>query len=179
MAESTGNDQAVGDHGCSIGLWQVNRCAHPQYSEGYLKDPQNNAVAAHEVYTSAGSSFSPWTMYKNGIYLMYMPTAEVAAQRVQPKGGILAGPAQAGTHLPDVSGGPSIVDAAKAIGAGVSLAAKAGTWLSDPHNLLRIVYVVVGVSLVTGALVMLAAPTVLGLATPVGKAAKTVGKVTG
>jgi hypothetical protein len=184
MAESSGDDQAAGDGGWSIGLWQIYRKAHPQYSEAYLRDPQNNAVAAHEVWASAGGSFSPWTTYKNGIYLMYMPTAEVAAQRVQPKGGILAGPAQAGTHLPDTSGVhiPVLSDLGKiaaALGAGVNLAAKAGTWLSNPQNLLRIVYVGVGVSLITGALVMLAAPTVLGLATPVGKAAKTVGKVTG
>jgi hypothetical protein len=179
MAESSGDDQVAGDGGWSIGLWQIYRKAHPQYSEAYLRNPQNNAVAAHEVWASAGGSFSPWTTYKNGIYLLYMSTAEVAAQRVQPKGGILAAPAQAGTHLPDTTGAPSILDAGKAIASGVGLAAKAGTWLSNPQNLVRIVYVVVGVSLITGALVMLAAPTLLGAAVPAGKAVKTVRKVAG
>lgn len=175
MAESGGKTDARGDGGWSIGPWQIYRKAHPQYSEAYLLDPQNNAIAAHEVYTSAGNSFQPWTMYKNGIYLMYMSTAEVAAQRVDPKGGILAAPAQAGTHLPDTTGAPSILDTAKAIGSGVSLAAKAGTWLTNPQNLVRVVYVVLGVSLVTGALVMLAAPAILNLAGgPAVKVAKKV-----
>lgn len=164
MGESGGKTDARGDGGWSIGLWQIYRKAHPQYSEAYLLDPANNAKAAFEVYNSAGQRFTPWTIYKNGVYLLYMSTAEVAAQRVDPKGGLLAAPAQAGTHLPDVSGAPSIVDTAKAIGSGVGLAAKAGTWLSNPQNITRIVYVMVGGLLVVGALVMLAAPVVLNLA---------------
>lgn len=174
MAESSGNTDARGDGGWSIGLWQVYRKAHPQYSEAYLLDPQNNAKAAYEI-SAGGSTFMPWTTYKTGAYLLYMPTAEVAAQRVDPKGGILAAPAQAGTHLPDLTGAPSIVDTAKAIGSGVSLAAKAGTWLSNPQNLVRIVYVMLGGMLVVGALVVLAAPVALNLAGgPVVKTAKKV-----
>lgn len=177
MGESGGKTDARGDGGWSIGLWQIYRKAHPQYSEAYLLDPANNARAAFEVYNSAGQRFTPWTIYKNGVYLLYMSTAEVAAQRVDPKGGILAAPAQAGTHLPDVSGAPSVLDTAKAIGSGVSLAAKAGTWLTNPQNLVRIVYVVLGVTLVTGALVMVAAPAVLNLAGgPAVKVAKKVVK---
>lgn len=176
MAESSGKTDARGDGGWSIGLWQIYRKAHPQYSEAFLLDPQNNARAAFEV-SGGGSTFTPWTMYKNGIYLMYMPTAEVAAQRVDPKGGILAAPAQAGTHLPDTTGAPSILDTAKAIGGGVNLAAKAGTWLANPQNITRVVYVIVGTLLVTGALVMLAAPVALNLAGgPTVKLAKRVVK---
>jgi Lysozyme like domain len=178
MAESSGNTDAHGDGGWSIGLWQIYRKAHPQYSEAFLLDPQNNARAAKEVHASAGNRWTPWTTYKTGAYLLYMPTAEVAAQRVQPKGGILAAPSQAGTHLPDTTGGPSILDTAKAIGGGVSLAAKAGTWITNPKNITRVIYVFVGALLISGALVMLAAPTLLGQ-TPVGKTVKTARRIAG
>jgi soluble lytic murein transglycosylase-like protein len=69
-AESSGNPNAVGDVtlGRSIGLWQINLAAHPEYSEDSLYDPQTNANAAFAIYQAAGDSFSPWTTFNNGAY---------------------------------------------------------------------------------------------------------------
>src|SRR6266404_5020546 len=70
-AESSGNPNAVGDQtlapdrGPSIGLWQINigNKAHPEYADVDLTDPQTNANAAFEVYSSAGNSFRPWSTF--------------------------------------------------------------------------------------------------------------------
>lgn len=70
LAESGGDPNAVGDVnlGRSIGLWQINLAAHPEYSEDELYDPQTNANAAFAIYQAAGNSFSPWTTFKTGAY---------------------------------------------------------------------------------------------------------------
>lgn len=71
LAESSGWTGAVGDLnlGRSVGLWQINLRAHPEYDEESLKDPMTNAQAAYAIYRAAGNSFTPWTTYKNGAYL--------------------------------------------------------------------------------------------------------------
>jgi hypothetical protein len=73
MAESGGNAGAVGDVslGRSIGLWQINLRAHPQYSELGLVDPTTNARAALAVSRN-GVDWSPWTTFRNGDHLRYM-----------------------------------------------------------------------------------------------------------
>jgi soluble lytic murein transglycosylase-like protein len=74
LAESSGNPNAVGDltKGVSVGLWQINLKAHPQYTQAQLTDPQTNANAAYAVY-SAASGFSPWTTFNSGAYEAYLP----------------------------------------------------------------------------------------------------------
>lgn len=69
LAESGGKRTAVGDVnlGRSIGLWQINLRAHPEYTEGDLYNPQNNANAAFQIYSDAGG-FSPWTTFRTGVY---------------------------------------------------------------------------------------------------------------
>jgi Lysozyme like domain len=69
LAESGGKRTAVGDLalGRSIGLWQINLRAHPEYSEQELYDAQTNANAAYQIYSSAGG-FSPWTTFRSGAY---------------------------------------------------------------------------------------------------------------
>src|ERR1700691_1483328 len=45
LAESSGDPNARGDPtlGVSVGLWQVNLKAHPNYTQAQLLDPQTNA----------------------------------------------------------------------------------------------------------------------------------------
>ena len=71
-AESAGDPDAVGDNGDSIGLWQINLPAHPEYAGANLHDPQTNANAAFAIYQQAGNSFSPWTTFKAGTYAQYL-----------------------------------------------------------------------------------------------------------
>lgn len=82
LAESSGNPGAVGDlnvtPGGSIGLWQVNLKAHPEYTADQLKDPQTNANAAYAIYQAAGDAFTPWTTFNTGAYLAYVPASTAA-----------------------------------------------------------------------------------------------------
>lgn len=82
LAESSGNPNVVGDlnltPGGSVGLWQINLAAHPEFAGMYLTDPQTNANAAYSVYQAAGNSFSPWSTFKSGAYEAYLPQAQSA-----------------------------------------------------------------------------------------------------
>jgi Lysozyme like domain len=82
LAESSGYADVVGDllvtPGGSVGLWQINLKAHPQYSASQLMDPQTNANAAFLIYAAAGNSFKPWTTYGNGAYSAYIVQAQSA-----------------------------------------------------------------------------------------------------
>lgn len=74
LAESSGNPSALGDPtlGVSVGLWQINLKAHPEYTQDELLDPQTNANAAFAVYSNAGSNFTPWTTFNTGAYEEYL-----------------------------------------------------------------------------------------------------------
>jgi len=80
LAESGGDPGAVGDTnitpGGSIGLWQINLKAHPEYTAAQLTDPQANANAAYSVYRSAGNQFTPWSTYTGGQYADFIVQAQ-------------------------------------------------------------------------------------------------------
>ena len=82
LAESSGNPNANGDTnltpGGSIGLWQINLKAHPEFAQLDLTDPQTNADAAYAVYQAAGYNFQPWSTYKSGRFLQYFDAAQGA-----------------------------------------------------------------------------------------------------
>lgn len=88
MAESGGNPDAVGDTSItppygSVGLWQINVAAHPQYTADSLHDPSTNAQAALAI-SSGGTNFSPWSTFNSGAYQKYMAAAQAAAGSVPP-----------------------------------------------------------------------------------------------
>lgn len=76
LAESSGRTGVVGDTsitpGGSIGLWQINLQAHPEYTAAELTDPQTNANAAYAIYSAAGGQFTPWTTFNTGAYMQYL-----------------------------------------------------------------------------------------------------------
>jgi Lysozyme like domain len=78
LAESSGDPNAMGDPtlGMSVGLWQINLKAHPQYTQAQLLDPQTNANAAYAIYQAAGSTFTPWSTYNGGQYSAYIVQAQ-------------------------------------------------------------------------------------------------------
>ncbi len=75
MAESGGYAMAVGDVtlGFSIGLWQINLRAHPEYAATSLYDPTANARAAFKI-SNHGTNWKPWTTFNNGAYKKFMPS---------------------------------------------------------------------------------------------------------
>jgi hypothetical protein len=85
LAESSGNPNVVGDTnltpGGSVGLWQINLAAHPQYSAADLLDPQANANAAFALYQASGG-FSPWTTFKTGAYASLLPSTALVPASV-------------------------------------------------------------------------------------------------
>jgi|SRR5215831_13947112 len=81
LAESGGDPSAMGDNNQSYGLWQIYAPKHPEFGPNFmaLLDPQANAHAAFSVYSAAGSTFQPWTVYSvNGRYAQFMPQVEAA-----------------------------------------------------------------------------------------------------
>lgn len=75
LAESSGNPKAVGDNGTSIGLWQIHFTVHPQFDQAQLTDPQYNASAAFQIYSTAGNTFRPWSTFLNDAYLAFLPSS--------------------------------------------------------------------------------------------------------
>ncbi len=54
----------------SIGLFQINLLAHPEYSAANLTDPVNNARAALQIYQQQG--LRAWGSYTDGRYRQYL-----------------------------------------------------------------------------------------------------------
>ena len=72
MVESGGNPNALNDNPPrehSVGLWQINTLAWPQFNPALLTDPVYNAKAALAIYNQAG--WKPWASYTSGRYLKY------------------------------------------------------------------------------------------------------------
>lgn len=57
----------------SVGLWQINLLEHPRYTEAEMLNPVLNAEAAVAI-SNDGTSFRPWTTYKDGTYRAYLQT---------------------------------------------------------------------------------------------------------
>lgn len=78
LAESGGVPNAMGDGGVSIGLWQINTRAHPEYTVEDLRDPLKNARAALKIaHTPRG--LKHWSVYRSGRYKQYLPAARGGA----------------------------------------------------------------------------------------------------
>jgi len=58
--------------GHSLGLWQINLRAHPEFAAFALYDPEYNARAAFKV-SAGGSNWKPWTTFREGTYRQYLP----------------------------------------------------------------------------------------------------------
>lgn len=151
LAESSGNPKAVSPTGCCHGLWQINTEVHP-YTKSQMQDPQANANAAYSI-SKQGTKWSPWSAYNMGMHLMYLPTANAAADKI----------ATGGAH--DSAAGviqEGLEDQFDETGLG-SLAAfpeKVRLWLSDRNNIFRIVKVLAGGALLIAGVYIIGRPVV-------------------
>lgn len=87
MAESGGNTNAINpgsssDYEYSVGLWQINLLAHPQYTVSQMQDATQNAKAM-AVISNAGTSWGAWGTYTSGLYRKYM-NSTIALTPVSP-----------------------------------------------------------------------------------------------
>jgi hypothetical protein len=63
------------------GLWQINTVHGPLLSQGDRFNPADNAKMALTVWQRAGNKWTPWSVYKSGIYRTFLPTATLAAAK--------------------------------------------------------------------------------------------------
>jgi hypothetical protein len=105
MAESSGNPMAVNPgigaggkktNEYSIGPWQINTLAHPQYDKEQLKDPLYNAKAALDVFNKQG--LRAWGAFTDGRYKKYYTDR---SGKVRPMGDPFEGAANAYLQSPE------------------------------------------------------------------------------
>lgn len=177
LTESGGNTDATNTNkngSVDTGLWQINSI---HGISGNLKDARTNARAAKTVYDKQG--FGAWVVFNTNTYQRKLPDALRASSEAEGTsiGDILrALPVAAGT-LTDVGGdvarqvGENVTDPLQAVGQIGGLIARAGTFLSDPQNWLRIAYVGLGAAMVIGGLMIVARPVTQPLIKTASKAA--------
>ena len=157
LAESGGNPSAhaLTSREDSRGLWQINVRAHPEFTSANLYDPATNARAAKAVLAKQG--WRAWSTFTTGRFLLFMPTAGAATRSLP--GGIDTGDplGDKASGVVDSAAG-TVMETGQAIQSVGQLAAKAGTWINNPRNWIRVLYVIVGSALVVSALVVVALP---------------------
>ncbi len=174
MAESGGRAYAIGgpnsDGTYDYGCWQINEGAHPELFQGVdWSNPQTNAKMAFAVYTEAGNSWKPWSVFNNGKYKEHEKDFVNGVIDSIPGGAdplSLAGDALEG--LGEATGIDAVGAAINNIGGAVY---KAGQWLGDAENWIRVAQVVVGGGLLIAALTIVARPALENV-TPVGQIVK-------
>lgn len=162
MAESSGDASAVNSIGAT-GLMQilqpVHVKAHPTWTTAWLKNPINNLTAGRILYKAAGSKFDgPWLDSRDkgagGGWGAHVKGSGSSSSADQAGFDPWAGDEVAGA-LGDVPGLQGVADIA-------SFTAKAGNWISNPANWIRILYVAGGAALVITGLTVIASNTRAG-----------------
>lgn len=192
MAESSGSTTVVNSIGC-VGLWQINQPvhvkSHPTWTVRWLQDPVNNAKAAKVIHASQGwraweaytgpdgvGSDGPWkTYYKGG-------GKGGATQAFDPWDPLDILPEGSTDKLGEAPILGGLDDVATGIAATAEAVQKAGSWLGNSKNWVRIGYVVGGSVLVIVGAYIVAAPLVgkAAASTPMGQAVqKVAGKAKG
>jgi hypothetical protein len=172
LAESGGNTDAHHVAGPpkqripedSRGLWQINVLAHPEFASQNLYDPAVNAKAALAVYKKQG--WNAWSTFNGVKYFAYLPLTSAVASTLNVK----TLPGDTGKAI--VSNVPG-VEEAKTI---AEVSGKVGSFLVNPHNWLRILYVAVGGVILVIALNIFAKPVTEPIILEGGKVAGAVAK---
>lgn len=159
----------------SVGLWQINVQAHPQFNAQSLFDPLTNARAA--VAVLGGGSPTPWSTYTNGAYRSYLGGGSAGGQGVARPGGSPSDSVQGSDVLFGIPGTPDIPNPWGAMrdvlgkvwggvkapvnslggiargiwGIGKSFVALV-TFIIDPTNWLRLVELIFGIAFLVGGL---------------------------
>lgn len=180
MAESGGDPKIVNSIGC-VGLLQINQpvhvSAHPTWTKEWLKNPVNNLKAGLVLYKAAGEKFDgPWLDSRDkgggggwgkhvkgsgGIIQTDVDCSKVdgVAKEYCEKGNL-----DPETEIPidpnDPGSGAGIWQLASELSRLAQATAKAGNWLADPANWVRIAYVAGGAVLAIAAVNMVARPYV-------------------
>jgi hypothetical protein len=135
LAESGGNTTVINarepDGSKSFGLWQINNVHGTLLTSGDWREPRSNAGMAFIVWQRAGRKWTPWGAYNNQSYRLYLVRAESAVRGL----GTLPDPGFGLDDLPNPVDG--VTDALSTIG-------KAFTFVTDPHNWIRVITILTG-----------------------------------
>lgn len=188
MAESSGNASDVNSIGCVGLLQinqPVHVGSHPKWTVSWLKDPMNNLAAGLVLYNAAGKKFDgPWLDSRDkgggggwgshvsgggstgtdqigddpcaGFILPGLGKDNPAYKDCTSKKGDLGG--GGGDGLGDALGLGGIGDLADQMGRLAQDAAKAGNWLAEPKNWVRVAYVAGGALLGVTAVAVIIRP---------------------
>lgn len=152
MAESSGRTDVVNSIGC-VGIWQINQPvhvkSHPRWTVSWLKDPMHNAQAAKVIYDAQG--MGAWQAYTSGAWRKYYKGSSSGGASQAAWWDIIPGTGLAEKGGEAVAGAGSVVTEVSRIAQAVG---KAGNWISDPQNWIRIGYVAIGGVLVVVGLQM-------------------------
>jgi len=145
LAESQGYADRAG------GLWNL-----PGEAGG---DPAGNAVKAYARFQTGG--WGQWSSYRGNRYLLWMPAAggAVAAEGVKNIVTNPVGVGQAvGQDVKSTAQNLPLVDSLDAAKDALTLAYKAGAWVANPQNWIRVSQVITGGALIVVAAVMIIRP---------------------
>jgi cell wall-associated NlpC family hydrolase len=67
-----------------FGLWQINSIHTAELATGRWQDPVDNARMALSIFRAAGSRWTPWSTFNNGMYRSHMGATGGSAATVQP-----------------------------------------------------------------------------------------------
>lgn len=182
---------------CCHGLWQINIQAHPTMKAN-VYDPVQNAKYAYSIYKAAGGwctsgspsrhTCNPWQAYGNANYKAALPKAQAAKAYLDQQIAAAGGSTQAGIMgggvediirkilqvSSPISAFTGSVNPLSNIAALIEAINRAGAWITNPENLLRVFKVIMGGVVITVGTAMLLDKQLSRVAEviPAGKIAK-------
>lgn len=108
LAESGGQTDAINPGTAaikeySVGLWQINILAHPQYNATLLRDPVQNANAMFAI-SNGGTSWTAWSTYTNGKYRQYLSNSSTSPIQTSFTPPLPIGPSQGNPEVTSSAG---------------------------------------------------------------------------
>lgn len=166
---AVGDEHLVNDKwGPSIGLFQI-RSLHAEKGKGTKRDELANrdplTNARHALAIRREQGLTAWTLFNSAKMFAALPFAILGARNpLAPVGDVIDG-AQAAAG--------AVRGSIDAVTDGVGAVVKAGAWMSDRGNWVRVSKVITGVGLVwVGISIVVGPPVSRGIGTVVGKAEK-------
>lgn len=146
-----GNSDAINPSSGTKGLWQIHPVHAKILASGNWRDPVDNARMAKAVWDEAGQKWTPWTTYKSAYYVIFLPrgrSALAAAKRKKTWDKTVPGDEKT---IPERMGIPGA-----GTFAGIS---KFFAFITNPHNWVRVGYIVAGFVLILVAVIQMSGIT--------------------
>ncbi len=166
LAESGGQTGVIGPTG-DYGVWQISLYWNPGLFQQYPNWwTETNATMARSIWQEGG--WERWSTFTNGKYRLYLGRGEAAAAGTSGDSGGGADVSSFGAsgELTDYLVPDALLEAGNAVKVMAAATYKAGQWLGNPNNWVRVAQVGVGAALLIGAMTILARPVSEAIAGP-------------